>query len=63
MNDYALAGLGHERARSDGELVARLTEVTTHLREFLADLDVVEYLTDNGLSAEELGLVQARLLD
>ena len=63
MNDYALAGHGDETGRSDDELAARLTEVTGHLRAFLSDLDAAGYLTEHGLSADELARVRARLLD
>ena len=63
MNDYALAGLGEETGRKDDELVARLAEVTGHLRALLADLDVEGYLRTHGLSDDELARVRARLLD
>ncbi|GEL96488.1 tyrosine-protein phosphatase [Cellulomonas terrae] len=63
MNDYALAGLGDETGRSPDELRARLVEVTGHLRAFLCDLDVAAYLTEHGMSCDELDRVRARLLD
>lgn len=63
MNDYALAGLGDETGRSADELDARLAEVTGHLRAFLSGLDVAAYLTEHGMSADELARVRARLLD
>lgn len=63
MNDYALAGLGDETGRSGDELRDRLAEVTGHLRAFLSGLDVAAYLTEHGMSADELARVRARLLD
>ena len=63
MNDYALAGLGDETGRTSEELAARLADVTGHLRALLADLDVAQYLTEHGMSADELARVRARLLD
>ena len=63
VEDYALAGLGAETGRADDELAARLAEVTGHLRGFLADLDVAEFLTVHGMSGDELTRVRARLLD
>ncbi|WP_456788174.1 tyrosine-protein phosphatase [Cellulomonas sp. P5_C5] len=63
MNDYALAGLGDETGRTHDELDARLAEVTGHLRDLLADLDVAGYLTGHGMSTDELSRIRARLLD
>jgi protein-tyrosine phosphatase len=63
MDAYAAAGHGDERPRTPAELSAWLDEVTGHLRELLAGLDVAAYLTSHGMSADELARVRARLLD
>ena len=63
MNDYALAGHGDEPGRTDEELAAWLAEVTGHLRDLLADLDVAGYLAAHGMSPDEISRVRARLLD
>lgn len=63
MNEHAAAGRSDEVALSGPELRLWLDEVTGHLRDLLAGLDVAEYLDVHGVTADELARVRARLLD
>lgn len=51
----------HDPYLPDEQLEAMLAERLAALRSFLASLDVAGFLTDNGLSPEELGTVRAKV--
>ncbi|MDI2020747.1 tyrosine-protein phosphatase [Paenarthrobacter nicotinovorans] len=51
----------HDPYLPDEQLEAMLAERLAALRSFLASLDVAGFLTDNGLSPEELGAVRAKV--
>lgn len=64
MNDYfARAEQPRELPRSGPEFDEWVSQVQSHLREFLDAISTERFLLDNGVPAPELAMIRARLLE
>lgn len=63
MNEYfAVSESPHEPPLSDADLSKRVERTSELLRAFLSTFDTERYLLENGLAAEDVEQIQARLL-